>query len=45
MKQKKYYEELDIQVFLHGGMDILTASDGGTMTPEGDYDDGGGWND
>lgn len=43
MKQKKYYDELSIEILLFGSMDVLTFSGGNDMKPEGDYDDNGGW--
>lgn len=42
MKQKKYYEQLSVEVLMLSINDILTVSSG-VMTPEGDYDDGTGW--
>jgi len=44
VKQKNYYDELYIQVLFLERMDVLTVSGGDIMTPEGDYDDDGGWN-
>ena len=44
MKQKNYYDELYIQVLFLERMDVLTVSGGDIMTPKGDYDDDGGWN-
>lgn len=43
MKQKKYYDELSIEILLFGSMDVLTFSGENDMKPEGDYDDGTGW--
>ena len=43
MKQKKYYDEIYIQVILLENPDVITASNGENMKPEGDYDDGTGW--
>lgn len=43
MKQKKYYDELSIEVLLFGSMDVLTFSGGNDMNPEGDYDDETNW--
>ena len=43
MKQKKYYDELSIEVLLFGSMDVLTFSGENDMKPEGDNDDETDW--
>ena len=43
MKQKKYYDELSIEILLFVSMDVLTFSDENDMKPEGDYDDEMDW--
>ena len=44
MKQKNYYDDLFIEILHFERMDVLTVSGGNNMNPEGDYDDGNGWN-
>ncbi len=43
MKEKKYYDEIYIQVISLENQDVVTASIGDIMKPEGDYDDGTEW--
>ena len=43
MKQKKYYDELSLEILLFGSMDVLTFSGENDMKPEGDYDDETDW--